>query len=350
MNRIVYEDMKVVIKGLGELVHNFEGASILITGHRGFLGTNFCVFYYVLNSEILGKKAKVTCVDSSIVDLEDNSLEFTREFNVLDGGISSNLLVSPFDYIINCAGIASPTFYRKHPLQTIEVNSISFYHMLEAANTQKLKGFLYFSSSEVYGDPHPKSIPTPEEYNGNVSCVGPRACYDESKRLGETIAVSFFKQRNVPVKIVRPFNIYGPFMRMNDRRVIPDFLKSAIFNRKIELKSDGTPTRSFCYSSDAIEGFLRVLLLGESGRPFNIGNDMYEISMYKLGSVIAEIIGNVQIQNVISEDSDYLIDNPKRRLPNIERARNEVKFRPKISLNGGLQRMISWYREKYILN
>jgi UDP-glucuronate decarboxylase len=348
MHSIVIDDTQRVIENLGELVQKFRGVHILITGYMGFLGSNFCAFFHRLNEDVLKDKTHITCVDSKIVDLEDLTVEFTKDFTVVEHDVASHFpKLGTYDYIIHCAGIASPSYYRKYPLETINVNAISFWHMLNSLHGDRLKGFLYFSTSEIYGNPDPRHIPTREDYNGNVSCTGPRACYDESKRLGETIAVSFVKQKNIPVKIVRPFNVYGPFMRLDDRRVIPDFVKDALHKRVIQMYSDGSPTRSFCYLSDALEGFLRVLLLGTRGQSYNIGNGTEEVSMATLAHMIADLVGDVTVQKRSSGDSDYLIDNPQRRCPDISRAHHELGYSPRVSLREGLERIIRWYRDTY---
>jgi UDP-glucuronate decarboxylase len=348
VNSIVYEDTHRVIKNLGDLVQKFEGANILITGYMGFLGSNFCAFFHRLNEDVLKNKAHVTCIDNKIVDLEDLTEKFTKNFTIVEQSIEMHFpSLDNYDYIIHCAGIASPSYYRKYPLETIHVNAISLWNMLNSLRGDRLQGFLYFSTSEIYGNPDPSHIPTREDYNGNVSCTGPRACYDESKRVGETIAVSYVKEKNLPVEIVRPFNIYGPFMRLDDRRVIPDFIKDAFNKKIIQMYSDGSPTRSFCYVSDALEGFLRVLLLGEQGQSYNIGNGAEEVSMSVLAHMIADLIGGVVVQKSVSGDPDYLTDNPQRRCPDISRAQQALGYSPRICLREGLERIIRWYRETY---
>jgi len=347
MSPIIYDDTKKVIENLGELVNDFSGKKILITGYKGFLGANFTALFHILNSEILDQKAIVYCMDNDIVDLDNQVNNLTNAFVLLKGSGVKDLPINDFNYIIHCAGIASPIFYRKFPLETINVNAIGYWELLNGINYQSLDGFLYFSTSEIYGDPDKNNIPTNEEYRGNVSCTGPRACYDESKRLGETISVSFVNQKKLPIKIVRPFNVYGPFMRINDRRVIPDFVKYAIEQGKIRIFSDGTPTRAFCYVSDAIIGFTRALLLGREGLSYNIGNDSSEISMSELAELISEIIGNVEIVQDKSSDKHYLTDNPQRRCPDIQRAREELGYYPEVPIKKGLERIISWYKEIY---
>jgi len=347
MNSIVYEDIKSIIYDLGDLVNNFSGKKVLITGYKGFLGSNFTALFYVLNNEVLDKKAELYCMDSDIVKLDDVVSEFTNDFIVIHGSGVDDLPIMDFNYIIHCAGIASPTYYRKFPLETIEVNAIGYLEMLNKINHDTLDGFLYFSTSEVYGDPDSKNIPTNENYRGNVSCTGPRSCYDESKRLGETISVAFAQQKNLPIKIVRPFNVYGPFMRLNDRRVIPDLVKFALEEGGIKLFSDGSPTRAFCYVSDALTGFIRTLLLGKVAMPYNIGNDSEEISMWNLAQIISKILGNIKIEKAVSVEKDYLIDNPQRRCPVIERAKSELNYYPCVSAEEGIERVIKWYKEIY---
>jgi UDP-glucuronate decarboxylase len=348
MDKTVYEDAQQVIAGLGSLVNMFEGKKILITGYKGFLGSNFSAFFSILNDEYLMEKCNVTCIDNNIVDLEDQVSEYSKHFNIVKGSGIDDLDDNDFNYIIHCAGIASPTFYRRHPLETIHVNAIGYWDMLNKINTESLTSFLYFSTSEVYGDPDNTHIPTDEGYRGNVSSTGPRACYDESKRLGETISVSFCQQKALPVKIVRPFNVFGPFMRLKDKRVIPDFLNDALFRKEINILSDGSPTRAFCYVSDAVEGFLRALLIGEPGKPYNIGNDQEEIAMKDLASMVSELIPNTKVVLKQSSDKQYLADNPQRRCPVLKRACEDLSYRPKVSTKQGLERIINWYTNIYL--
>lgn len=350
MSDIVTKDCQTIARHLGEHAEKLEGANVLITGHQGFLGANFVALIHHLNQEVLSQPVNLTCIDNRIVDLEDHTQKYLQGAEVRYGDALEQLPDEPFDYVIHCAGIASPTYYRKYPLETISVNAINYWHLLNQLNTSRLKGFLYFSTSEIYGDPDAAHIPTPEDYRGNVSCTGPRACYDESKRLGETISVSFVEQKNLPIKIARPFNVYGPFMRLHDKRVIPDFVKFAYEEQAIKMYSDGTPTRAFCYTSDAIEGFMRVLLLGKPGQPYNIGNDTQETSMKELADKVAKVVGEVEVTTAKSPEENYLQDNPQRRCPVLKRARQDLDYQPKVSLTDGLPRIIAWYRQTYELS
>lgn len=348
MNKIVYESLKQTAENLRDLLLYFENKKILITGYKGFLGANFCAFFKLLNDEYLKNKVSLYCIDSEIINLENITADYVRDFNLFKGDSINFLPSKDYNYVIHCAGIASPTYYRKYPLETIKVNAIDYFSMLEQMNCKQLEGFLYFSTSEIYGDPDLLNIPTEESYRGNVSCTGPRACYDESKRLGETISISYYLQKSLPIKIVRPFNVYGIFMRLNDRRVIPDFVKGAIENRKITIYSDGSPTRAFCYVSDALEGFIRALLIGKPAKPYNIGNDSKETSMAELAEMISMKTGNVKIEYKMSDEKNYLTDNPNRRCPVLKRAFEDLNYIPKIDLDSGLDKTINWYNQIYL--
>src|SRR5258708_989421 len=183
------------------------------------------------------------------------------------------------DFVVHGASIASPTYYRLHPIETMDANVLGLRRLLDHSLRWAPEGFLFFSSSEIYGDPDAANIPTAEAYRGFVSCTGPRACYDESKRFGETLCVNFARVHGIPVTIARPFNNYGPGLRLSDRRVLPDLFKDVLADRDITLLSDGRASRTFCYASDATAGYLRILLLGAKGESYNIGADAPEISM-----------------------------------------------------------------------
>ena len=245
-------------------------------------------------------------------------------------------------YIIHAAGIASPVYYMKYPLETIESAVYGVKNLLELARkNEKLEGFLYFSSSEIYGDPDPKFVPTPETYHGYVSSVGPRACYDESKRLGETIATIYHQQYGVPVTIVRPFNVFGPGMGHNDRRVIPMFTYQALNAIPISVHDGGAQTRTFCYITDAITGFVLTLLKGKPGEAYNVGNPENEISMRNLAKLFAELVPGATFQSVEYPDT-YPAGEPQRRCPDLTKAHRHLGYSHAVDLKIGLTRFIAW--------
>jgi nucleoside-diphosphate-sugar epimerase len=189
-----------------------------------------------------------------------------------------------------------------------------------------------------------------ETYRGFVSCTGPRACYDESKRYGETLSVNFARQFDLPIKIVRPFNNFGPGLKITDGRVVPDFARRILQGHDIELLSDGSPRRTFCYVADAVTGYYKVLVRGKAAEAYNIGVERPEISMAdlaetmrRLGRELVGYAGNVVYQ--VSSDRDYLTDNPIRRCPQITKASSELGYLPTVGLEEGLKRSLIWYRD-----
>ena len=347
MDKQIESDIKDVIKSIGDLNQKFSGKKILLTGSAGFLGSQFVNYFTILNNTgILKKPCYLYAWDNYLLGKPDwlNQLQNRSDLSVCDKDVTKNKKFPEVDYIIHAASVASPTYYRKYPIETIDANIIGLRNLLDACRDYSLKSFLFFSTSEIYGDADSNNIPTSESYRGYVSCTGPRACYDESKRLGETLCVNYWQLFKTPVKIVRPFNNYGPGLKISDKRVIPDFFNDVINNRDISMLSDGKATRTFCYISDALEGYLRILLSKYNGEPFNIGSPKPEISLNKLATEIIKIAGaNLRIKYMNSSDSNYLTDNPQRRCPSVVKAKKLLGFSPKISLKEGLERTYKYY-------
>jgi UDP-glucuronate decarboxylase len=256
---------------------------------------------------------------------------------------------------VHAASIASPTFYRLHPIETMDANVNGLRHLLDACvslarDGRPVERLLFFSTSEIYGDPPAEQIPTPEDYRGNVSCTGPRACYDESKRYGETLCVNFAQCFNLPITIARPFNNYGPGLRLSDRRLVPDFARDVLNGHDIVMYSDGTPSRTFCYVADAVVGFYKILIKGGIARPYNIGASAPEVSVRQLademvGVAAAHFGYRGSVVRATSGDRNYLVDNPVRRCPLLTRAQHELGYEATISLREGLYRSLLWYRD-----
>ena len=347
---IIEADAEVMSMTMPAVFDQLSGSNILVTGACGFLGSFIIDVLSALNRKSPSLKAHIVACDNFIATnanrlahLKGDPLVEFRTANVVDRVDWGR----KFDWIIHCACIASPVFYRPRPLETIDANVNGTWRMLELAEAHEAKGVLFFSSSEIYGDPDPRFIPTPEHYRGYVSCTGPRACYDESKRLGETICISFWRQRDVPSKIVRPFNVYGPGQRLDDGRMVPDMMSAALKGGPIVILSDGTPTRSFCYVRDFILGSLAVLVFGRSGEPYNVGN-AEERSMLEVAGIMAEIAGApgrpLEVQFRKSDDLQYLVDNPSRRCPDLTKVGTDVGYRPCVDLRTGLARTFDYYR------
>jgi UDP-glucuronate decarboxylase len=354
---VVADDLRSITERLSDVLPALEGKHVLITGGGGFLG------YYLVQA-VLHWNAAADPADPVRITVWENfargvppwleqvsrAPELTvRERDVVTPPPADE---QPYEYVVHAAGIASPTYYRRHPIETMDANVVGLRNLLDRAvrDADRLEGFLFFSSSEIYGDPAPEAIPTPETYRGNVSCTGPRACYDESKRYGETLCVNFARQHGLPITIARPFNNYGPGLKLTDRRVIPDFARDILAGRDIVMLSDGSATRTFCYVADAVVGYYRVLVRGGPGEAYNVGVEAPEVSMLELAERMAEagraIFGyGGAVVHRPSADRDYLVDNPSRRCPVIEKARTELGYEPVVDLDDGLERTLVWYAE-----
>src|SRR5215813_14454992 len=216
---LVEEEIAIIVRGIDTDTQKLSGKTILLSGGAGFLGRYFQGVFYYLNRHVLKKPCRVISVDNYITGKPHHDFDFEDKAHIVQvlGDVIYPLPIrEAIDYIIHAAGLASPVYYRKYPLETIESAVIGIKNLLELAKKNDLQGFLFFSSSEIYGNPPPEAVPTPETYCGHVSSIGPRACYDESKRLAETIAFIYHQHYGVPVKVVRPFNVYGPGMNAND--------------------------------------------------------------------------------------------------------------------------------------
>lgn len=349
--KIIKEDIAAIAKGVGKDAKKFEGKTALLSGGGGFLGKYIVGTLCYLNDHVLSKPCRVISVDNFITGTAHPHFNYQGRADVREvwGDITQPLPIrEPIHYIIHAAGLASPVFYKRYPLETIDSAVSGVRHLLELAkkNKETIKGFLFFSSSEIYGDPDPSSVPTPETYHGYVSSVGPRACYDESKRLGETITAIYCEQFGIPGKIVRPFNVFGPGMGHHDRRVLPMFAYNALNKEPIPVHGDGRQTRTFCYITDAITGFLKVLLVGKTGHAYNIGNSDNEISMRDLAHLFVEIEGSGVSVALIPYPDSYPAGEPQRRCPDLSKAERDLAYRAAVSLKHGLTRFIDWCRRE----
>lgn len=349
------QDLDSICHRLAFELEQMAGKRLLVTGGAGFLG------YYLIRAVLHYNARAKAPIELTVVD------NYLRGEPPWLKGLSSPWLrlvthdvtvplpadLGSFELIAHAASIASPTFYRSHPIETMDANVRGLRRLLDRCVERadgELEGLLFFSSSEVYGDPTADSIPTQESYPGRVSCTGPRACYDESKRYGETLCINFHQQYGLPIKIVRPFNNYGPGLKITDRRLLADFARCVLAGDDIVMHSDGSPTRTFCYIADAVVGYYKALTRGRAGEAYNIGADRPEISVraiaQEVASVARELFGySGRVIQRPSDDRDYLIDNPQRRCPAIDKARSELAFEPEVSLRDGLRRMLLWYRQ-----
>jgi len=306
---------------------------ILVTGGAGFIGSNLC-------ARLLKEGHSVLCVDNLITGSTRNidSLRNHPQFHYIEQDVTQPFSFET-DAIFHMASPASPVGYMEHPLETILVNSQGTYQMLQAARKQHAM-FLISSTSEVYGDPlvHPQT----ESYWGNVNPIGPRACYDESKRLGETLTMEFYRQYQLNARIVRIFNTYGPNSQINDGRMIPNFVTQALKNEPLTIYGDGTKTRSICYVSDLVDGLIRAMFQPETaGEVFNLGNPE-EHTVLEFAQTIIRLCG--ASSPILYESSR--IDDPERRRPNIAKAQQVLGWQLQVDMEEGLQRTIEWFRSR----
>ena len=348
-NVVIQEDVRAIATELSEKLAPLAGDTLLVTGGSGFLCSYFLETIAYLNDRVWSSACRLISIDNlrSGVAERVSHLADRPDFRFITHDISQPIDIDePVHWIIHGAGIASPTFYRKYPLETVDVNVTGTRRVLDLAKDLEVRSILYLSTSEIYGDPDPQFIPTPEDYKGNVSCSGPRACYDESKRMAETLCGIYRSLYGVPVKIARPFNVYGPGQRLDDCRIIPDLMSAAVRREPLVLFSDGHATRSFCYIKDAIRAMWLILTSEADGEAFNVGNDEREISIGDLADEVREIAGDPPLKLIYraSQDPQYLTDNPQRRCPDLKKLRNTFGLLPSIGLTEGLRRTLDSYR------
>jgi dTDP-glucose 4,6-dehydratase len=306
---------------------------VLITGGAGFVGSHLCDRFVSDGHEVL-------CVDNLITGHTDNIAHLQRHprFSFRQHDISQPLEVDgPIDCILHFASPASPSDYLRYPIQTLKVGSLGTHNALGLARAKKAR-FLLASTSEVYGDPlvHPQR----EDYWGNVNPVGIRGCYDESKRFAEAITMAYQRAHGLETRIVRIFNTYGPRMRLDDGRVLPNFIGQALRGEPLTIYGDGTQTRSFCHVEDLVEGIVR-LLASEEREPVNLGNPD-EVTILDFAREILELTGS-KSQLVFRPLPQ---DDPRVRQPDITKARQRLGWEPRISRREGLRRTIEYFQKK----
>lgn len=348
--KIINEDILKVVEALGDEFKKLSGKTLLISGANGLLASYLIdTVAFLNNKKILNKPCKVFGLDRSDIKKGDRLSHLLGDSHIK---LIKHDMTQPrrfnqtIDYIIHAAGCSAPAIFQAEPLATVDVNVKGVRWLLDLAREKNSKSFLYFSSGEIYGNPPPEYIPTSETYNGNVSSLDLRACYTESKRLSETLCIIYYRKYNVPVKIVRPFVIYGPGLELKDRRVMADFMRSGINNEPIEMLSEGKDTRSYCYISDATTAFWRVLFSDQNGEVFNIASDKEEISIKYLADLVHELCHiNTPVKTPDTKSNKevgFLKEAPHRVCPDITKIRKMFSYEPKVDIKEGLKRTINW--------
>jgi dTDP-glucose 4,6-dehydratase len=316
-------------------VHRLEGGRLraVITGGAGFLGSHLCDYLIERGWEVLSIDNLVTGCEANVAHL----IKHPR-FRMMSHDISRYIEVDgPVDYVLNFASPASPVDYLKLPIETLKVGALGTHNTLGLALAKKAKYF-QASTSECYGDP--QITPQPESYWGNVNPIGPRGVYDESKRFAEAMVMAYHRCHGVDTHIVRIFNTYGPRMRLNDGRALPNFVYQALTGQPITVYGDGRQTRSFCYVSDLIEGIYR-LMNSDEHEPVNIGNPQ-EITILEFAERIRQLLGSEA--PIVFKPLPQ--DDPKQRCPDISKAKRLLKWEPKVGLNEGLRLTLEFFRQQ----
>lgn len=307
--------------------------AVLITGGAGFIGSFLC-------ERLLAEGFKVICIDNLVTGNLRNikQLSGDKHFDFIKHDISRPIHIKGnLKYVLHFASPASPEDYLKLPIQTLKSGSFGTYNTLELAKAKKA-AFMLASTSEVYGDPlvHPQT----EDYWGNVNPIGVRSCYDEAKRFAEAVTMAYQRVHRLDTRIVRIFNTYGERMRVNDGRVVPNFIHQAINNKDITVYGTGRQTRSFCYVSDLIEG-IYSLMLKKINTPFNLGNPN-EFTILELAELMLKLTGAKS--RIIFKPLPK--DDPKQRKPDISKAKALLNWSPKVRLEEGLRKTIDWFRSQ----
>ncbi|MGH2537866.1 MAG: UDP-glucuronic acid decarboxylase family protein [Candidatus Promineifilaceae bacterium] len=309
---------------------------ILITGGAGFLGSHLC-------DRFLAEGHTVVAIDNLITGSAKNIAHLMghERFTFLEHNVISYLyLEGPLDAVLHFASPASPNDYLEHPIHTLKVGSIGTLNAIGLAKTKGAR-FLLASTSEVYGDPQVN--PQPESYWGHVNPIGPRGVYDEAKRFAEAMTMAYHRYHGLETRIVRIFNTYGPRMRLNDGRAVPNFIFQALTGRPLTVYGDGSRTRSFQYYSDLVEGVYRLLLSDET-LPVNIGNPT-EMTILEFAEAVLELTHSKSEIAFVEPEDDRVTDDPHVRQPDISRARELLGWEPQVSLADGLAKTIEYFRD-----
>lgn len=347
MTQIVKEDLEYIHERLSdEEKEILRGKNILVTGYAGSIGYLLLEYFRTYGDELgIGK---VYGIDNYVFGkpkwltyFQEDERFLLKELDIISCDLE---FAADAQIIFHMASLASPVYYRLHPIETMDADVVGLRRLLDFYKDKNIYDLLFFSTSEIYGNPAEEQIPTKETYFGNVNTSGPRACYDESKRFGETICYNFHNVYNMPVTVVRPFNSFGPGLRTNDQRVVADFAQNVLANEDIVIYSNGKATRTFCYASDTITAILKAAIYGKY-EIFNIGYDREEMTVADLAEIykkIGEKCINYQGDIVyrIHEDKHYLTDNPQRRCPNIAKAKEKLGYEPMIDTKTGVERYL----------
>jgi UDP-glucuronate decarboxylase len=340
-NKIVSEDLDTIASASLPW-EKIYGKTVLITGANGFLAAYMVKAFLRVNERRTGPAIRVLGLVRNLQKAEKRFYSYLNrdDFELIVADITKPLFIEEKpDFIIHAASQASPKYYGVDPVGTLAANTVGTYHLLQLAAEKKVTKFLYFSSSEVYGAVADGDLISETAY-GIVDPMNVRSCYAESKRMGETMCVSFSAQHNIPVTIARPFHTYGPGLSLDDGRVFADFVASIVAGRNIEMNSDGSAIRSFCYIADATEAFFTLLLKGADKEAYNIGNPEASLSIKELAGLLVDLYPEKNLKAVFKQnDKPYLQSTFNKLCPDINKA-NALGWGPKTKPAEGFKRTI----------
>ncbi len=334
--KVIDRDLKNIVSKLSvEELERFKNKNIFISGTNGFLGSWFLSFFEYLNENVYTKSESCTVIHGDTDSLDITKSNFPES-------------IPKCHFYINGAGIASPKWYKKQPFKTLDVSYTGTVNVFNKALMDEAESVMVFSSSEVYGDPPAEHIPTPETYTGQIPTMSSRSCYDVGKLVIETLSDIFYNEQNLPVKIIRPFNLYGPYMRLDDGRMMANLCKSLAENDIMSVYGDGKQTRTYCYVADAILLMIKVLLSDSNGEVFNVGSEDIEMSAYDVCKTSYEILdGNMDNLRIIEHPSFYPKDEPNRRKPDISKIVSKFGNKPSTSFEDGIKNTYEYVLTKY---
>ena len=347
-NRIIAEDL-AAITAAPLPWEALSGSTVLVTGAAGFLPAYMVETILYLNDSRFIEKARVIALVRNVERARERFAAYLDrgDFEIVVQDVSAPLTVAgPVDYVIHAASQASPVYYRTDPVGTLSANVLGTRNLLAAAQNHAMKGFLFFSSGEIYGIVKNDSKPVAEHDGGFLDPTDVRSCYGESKRMGETMCVAWAHQFGVPTRIVRPFHTYGPGMRLDDGRVFADFVRDILKGGPIVLKSDGAARRSFCYLADATLGFFTVLLNGKNGEAYNIANPEGECSIAELADRLAAEFKDegMTVERQVRADKNYFTSSIVSTKPDIGKAQS-LGWKIEHTIEQGFRRTVESYRE-----
>lgn len=345
---VVDEDIRQVAEALGDAADRLRGKALLLTGAGGVLPAYLAETVAWLNRHRFDRPCRLLALVRRAPGPGHRLGHLCGRPDVafLVQDVRAPIRVEgPLDFIVHAASRASPRSYLDDPLDTMDANTEATRRLLELGRARRVEAFLFFSSGEIYGEVPPEHVPTPETYTGGHDCTSPRACYTESKKFGEALCAAYWRAHRLPAVIVRPFHTYGPGMRLDDGRVVADFLADRLACRPIRVLGGGRASRAFCYLADATAGYWKALFSGHHGEAFNIGDDREPVTIRELAALVAGLDEPaLPVEAPEAEGPAYLRGSPSRVCPDLTKARRLLGFEPRVGLRDGLARTLRWYR------